>query len=62
MLDSSEPSVNSALQRARATIASRRPGPDRERAPLPRSARERNIATRFATAFSSHDVDAWSRC
>ena len=58
MLDSSEASVNSALQRARATMASRLPGPDRERAPLPRSARERDIATRFATAFSGHDVDS----
>ncbi len=38
MLKSSEASVNSALQRARATTASRIPGPDRERAPLPRSA------------------------
>jgi RNA polymerase sigma-70 factor (ECF subfamily) len=57
MLDSSEASVNSALQRARATMESRLPGPDRERAPLPRSARERDLATRFATAFAGNDVD-----
>ena len=38
MLDSSETSVNSALQRARATLDARLPGRGRERAPLPRSA------------------------
>ncbi len=58
MLGSSEASVNSALQRARATMASRLPGPDRERAPLPRSARERDVATRFATAFAANDIDS----
>jgi RNA polymerase sigma-70 factor (TIGR02960 family) len=58
MLESSEASVNSALQRARATMAQRRPGPDRERAPLPRSARERDVAGRFATAFALDDIDA----
>ena len=57
MLESSEASVNSALQRARATMASRLPGPGRERAPLPRSARERDVATRFATAFAANDID-----
>jgi RNA polymerase sigma-70 factor (ECF subfamily) len=57
MLDSSEASVNSALQRARATMADRLPGPDRERAPLPRSARERDVASRFATAFAANDID-----
>jgi RNA polymerase sigma-70 factor (TIGR02960 family) len=57
MLETSEASVNSALQRARATMESRLPGPDRERAPLPRSARERDLADRFATAFSADDID-----
>jgi RNA polymerase sigma-70 factor (TIGR02960 family) len=57
MLETSEASVNSALQRARATMAGRLPGPDRERAPLPRSARERDLAGRFATAFAEGDVD-----
>ena len=49
MLGTSEASVNSALQRARATMESRLPGSDRAREPLPRSARERNVATPFAT-------------
>ena len=57
MLGTSEASVNSALQRARTTMASRLPGPDREQAPLPRSARERDVATRFATAFATDDID-----
>jgi len=58
MLDSSEASVNSALQRARATMADRLPGRERERAPLPRSARERDVVARFATAFAGNDIDA----
>jgi RNA polymerase sigma-70 factor (ECF subfamily) len=58
MLQGSEASVNSALQRARATMAQRLPGPGRERAPLPRSAREREVAGRFATAFALDDIDA----
>jgi RNA polymerase sigma-70 factor (ECF subfamily) len=57
MLDTSEASVNSALQRARTTMESRLGGPDRDRAPLPRSARERDLAARFASAFASNDVD-----
>jgi len=57
MLDSGEASVNSALQRARTTMESHLPGPDRERAPLPRSARERDLAARFATAFTGDDID-----
>ena len=56
MLDTSEVSVNSALQRARATLDARLPA-DRSRAPLPRSARERELVTRFAEAFTSDDVD-----
>ncbi len=38
-------------------MADRLPGPDRERAPLPRSARERSVASRFATAFAADDID-----
>jgi RNA polymerase sigma-70 factor (TIGR02960 family) len=57
MLEVSEASVNSALQRARTTMARSLPGPSRERAPLPRSARERELAGRFATAFAADDVD-----
>ena len=56
MLDTSEASVNSALQRARATMTAGCP-PDRERAPLPRSARERDLAQRFAAAYADDDVD-----
>jgi RNA polymerase sigma-70 factor (TIGR02960 family) len=57
MLSVSEASVNSALQRARATMTRSWPGPARERAPLPRSSREREVASRFATAFADGDVD-----
>jgi len=57
MLDSSETSVNSALQRARATLDARLPGRDAERAPLPRSARERELVGRFVDAFESADID-----
>jgi RNA polymerase sigma-70 factor (ECF subfamily) len=57
MLETSEPSVNSALQRARAVLESRAPGPDRDRAPLPRSGRERALLSQFAEAFGDGDVD-----
>jgi RNA polymerase sigma-70 factor (TIGR02960 family) len=56
MLETSEVSVNSALQRARAALEERLPA-DRERAPLPRSARERELVGRFADAFERSDVD-----
>ena len=56
MLESSEVSVNSALQRARAALETRLPA-DRERPPLPRSPRERKLAARFADAVESGDVD-----
>jgi RNA polymerase sigma-70 factor (TIGR02960 family) len=56
MLDTTEVSVNSALQRARAALDERLPA-DRERAPLPRSARERELVGRFADAFERSDVD-----
>jgi RNA polymerase sigma-70 factor (TIGR02960 family) len=66
MLDASEASVNSALQRARAAMAALSPdmAPSLERAPLleatplPQSARERDLAERFAAAYTSDDVDA----
>ena len=48
MLDTSQASVNSALQRARATMTAVLPARDRERAPLPRSAEERGLVERFA--------------
>src|SRR3954468_20212254 len=56
MLESSEVSVNSALQRARATLESRRPA-ERERAHLAGSPRERELVARFADAVESGDVD-----
>jgi RNA polymerase sigma-70 factor (TIGR02960 family) len=56
MLETSEPSVTSLLQRARATLDARMP-PDRAEAPVPRSAREREVVARFAEAFERDDVD-----
>ena len=49
--------MNSALQRARATMTAALPGRDRERAALPRSGRERELAQRFATAYADDDID-----
>jgi RNA polymerase sigma-70 factor (TIGR02960 family) len=57
LLDSSEVSVNSALQRARAALDGQLPARDRERAPLPRSPREVELVGRFVDAFESADVD-----
>jgi RNA polymerase sigma-70 factor (ECF subfamily) len=57
MLDTGELSVKGALQRARATLRARLPAADRERAPLPNSASERQLVGRFADAFQSGDVD-----
>jgi RNA polymerase sigma-70 factor (TIGR02960 family) len=68
MLTVSEVSVNSALQRARATLAAQLPTAGRDRAPAPRSARERELTSRFADAFEAADTgrlvallteDAW---
>src|SRR3954452_12829176 len=56
MLDTSEASVTSLLQRARATLDARMP-PDRARAPVPRSARERELVARFAEAFEQDDIE-----
>jgi RNA polymerase sigma-70 factor, ECF subfamily len=67
-LDSSENSVKGALQRARATLRERLPPGDRERTPLPNSARERELVGHFATAVERGDTqgivsllteDAW---
>jgi RNA polymerase sigma-70 factor, ECF subfamily len=57
MLDSSEASVNSALRRARTAFATRLPSADRERAPVPRSPRERELVGQFADAFENADID-----
>jgi RNA polymerase sigma-70 factor (TIGR02960 family) len=56
ILDSTEASVNSALQRARAALDARLP-PARERAPAPGSARERKLVSGFADAFENGDVE-----
>jgi RNA polymerase sigma-70 factor (ECF subfamily) len=56
MLDATETSVNSALQRARATLDANAP-PRRDRAPLPRSAAERELVGQFADAFESGSVE-----
>ena len=58
MLGSTEHSVAVELSLARGTLAGRLPGADRERAPLPHSARERKIAGEFARAFQRGDVPA----
>ena len=57
MLAVSEVSVNSALQRARATLAAQLPATGRDSAPAPRSARERELTSRFADAFEAADTD-----
>ena len=57
MLAVSEVSVNSALQRARTTLAAQLPAASRDSAPAPRSARERELTSRFADAFEAADTD-----
>ena len=57
MLETSEVSVNSALQRARATLGGQLPSPGRDRAPAPRSPREREIVSRFVDAFEAADIE-----
>src|SRR3954451_3070255 len=58
MLDVSEAAVNSGLARARSAFETRLPSADRSRVPAPSSARERELAGRFADAFEGGDVDA----
>src|SRR5207244_5128842 len=50
MLDTTEPSVNSLLRRARAAFESRLPAAGRERAPLPNSKVARAVVGPFADA------------
>ena len=57
MLKSSEASVNSALQRARATLDARLPPAGRELVPGARSPRERRLVDRFVEAFQNDDID-----
>lgn len=56
LLETSEATVNSALQRARASLAGR-DAPARERALAPDSPREREVAETFADAFERGDTD-----
>jgi RNA polymerase sigma-70 factor (TIGR02960 family) len=56
MLETTEVSVNSALQRARATLEALTPL-GRERAPLPSSTHERELVAGFADAFEAGDLD-----
>jgi len=58
ILDTSEASVKAALQRARTTVQERLPASGSECAPLPRSARERELVGRFATAVEEGDIEA----
>jgi RNA polymerase sigma-70 factor (TIGR02960 family) len=58
MLDTTATSVNSLLRRARAAFESRLPAAGRERAPLPNSKLERDVAGRFAEAVEAGDIDA----
>ena len=57
MLGVSEVSVNSALQRARATLTAQLPAAGRDGAPAPRSARQRELTSRFAEAFEAADIE-----
>jgi RNA polymerase sigma-70 factor (ECF subfamily) len=57
MLAVSEVSVSSALRRARATLAAQLPAAGRDGAPAPRSARERELTSRFADAFEAADTE-----
>lgn len=57
ILDSTEESVTSALKRARATLQRRLPrSSEREQAPAPGSAAERELVQRFTRAFEAKDV------
>jgi RNA polymerase sigma-70 factor, ECF subfamily len=60
LLDSSEASVKAALQRARATLDERVPDGSRERAPLPSSARERELLGGLPPQWSAATSRAWS--
>ena len=58
ILESTEESVTSALRRARGTLQRQLPGSDdREPAPAPHSAAERELVERFTLAFEAGDVD-----
>lgn len=56
LLETSVASVNSALQRARATLAARRPASGDEFAPM--DEHQRALLARYVDAFERYDVDA----
>jgi RNA polymerase sigma-70 factor (ECF subfamily) len=58
ILDTSTDAVNGLLKRARTSIARHLAAGQRERAPLPQSARERDIVARFTDAYESGDTAA----
>ncbi|HSS61433.1 MAG TPA: sigma-70 family RNA polymerase sigma factor [Candidatus Limnocylindrales bacterium] len=58
MLDTTETSVKSALQRARATLDQRVSAGALQRAPMPGSLLERDLVGRFATAVEQGDTEA----
>jgi RNA polymerase sigma-70 factor (ECF subfamily) len=55
ILEASVPSVNSALQRARALLSSRRPDPSA--IADPEDAGQRDLLRRYVTAFEAHDIE-----
>ena len=55
LLDTSVASVNSALQRARATLGERRLDAER---PEPLSAQDRALLARYVSAFEAYDIDS----
>jgi RNA polymerase sigma-70 factor, ECF subfamily len=56
LLDATVVSVTSALQRARATLAARRPKPGDT--PRGLSSEHKSLLSRYLRAFETHDVDA----
>ncbi len=56
MLDTTPTAIKGSLQRARASLALHHPASDRDRTPPMGSAQERNVAQRFADAFSADDI------
>jgi Sigma-70, region 4/SnoaL-like domain len=57
MLDTTQQSVNSALKRARATLARELPSAGQEPPPAPGSAVEQALVARLVEAFEAADVD-----
>jgi RNA polymerase sigma-70 factor (ECF subfamily) len=58
MLDTTQTAIKGSLQRARASLDRHRPAGDRNRTPPQGSAQERNVARRFAEAFTADDIQS----